>query len=143
MYKYSKSSELRLASCHIDLQLIFRSILHSIDHTIIEGYRNQVTQEQYFKEGKSKVHYPAGKHNKMPSMAVDVAPFPIDWEDHLRFTYFAGFVMATAYQLKASNHLIHTVRWGGDWNMDMNFANNKFNDLVHFELIEPKNYYEE
>ena len=129
MYKYSKSSELQLASCHIDLQLIFRSILHSIDHTIIEGYRDQVTQEQYFKEGKSKVHYPDGKHNKTPSMAVDVAPYPVNWNNLNRFYFFGGYVKKTAEILGIK------IRWGGDWDSDTLTDDQKFNDLPHFELI--------
>jgi hypothetical protein len=62
-------------------------------------------------------------------MAVDVAPYPIDWEDTKRFYHFAGFVQATAKQLNIP------IIWGGDWNNNNNFKDQTFNDLVHFELI--------
>jgi hypothetical protein len=27
------------------------------------------------------------------------------------------------------------LRWGGDWDMDTEVKDNKFDDLVHFELV--------
>ena len=47
-------------------------------------------------EGKSKVRWPSGKHNTVPSMAVDVTPYPVVWDDRERQTLFAGYVLATA-----------------------------------------------
>ena len=68
-------------------------------------------------------------------MAVDVAPYPIDWHDQRRFDYFAGHVMATAKLLHYEGFMRHRVRWGGDWNNDGQLRDNEFNDLVHFELM--------
>lgn len=63
-------------------------------------------------------------------MAVDVVPYPVDWQDRDRFHYFAGFVlgMATARGVK--------LRWGGDWDSDTEVDDNVFDDLPHFELAE-------
>jgi peptidoglycan L-alanyl-D-glutamate endopeptidase CwlK len=60
---------------------------------------------------------------------VDVVPYPVDWSDLSRFYHFAGFVNATAIALGIA------VRWGGDWNGDMRFREEKFKDLPHWELI--------
>lgn len=68
-------------------------------------------------------------------MAVDVAPYPIDWEDRDRLHYFAGYVMGTAAYLYDLGVMSYRVRFGGDWDMDTQTADNTFDDLVHFELI--------
>ena len=130
MAKFSDQSLSRLKSCHPLLQQVFNEVVKKVDCSIIEGYRDQATQNKYFKEGSSKVQYPDGKHNKIPSLAVDVAPYPIDWKDTSRFYYFAGYVKGIAHNLKIP------IRWGGDWDQDNDFKDQKFNDLVHFELLE-------
>ena len=130
MYEFSPKSTLKLRMCHPDLQELFRKVVERIDCTILQGHRTQAEQDMYFATGKSKVKWPDSKHNSFPSRAVDVAPYPIDWEDRERFTYFAGVVMGIAHE----NNI--KVRWGGDWNMDNNLSNNRFDDLVHFELID-------
>ena len=63
-----------------------------------------------------------------PSMAVDVAPCPIDWEDTKRFYHFGGYVKAWAHALDIK------IIWGGDWDSDNDFRDQRFHDLVHFEL---------
>ena len=63
-------------------------------------------------------------------MAVDVAPYPIDWEDRDRFHYFGGYVLGIAKSLGLN------IRWGGDWDQDTQTKDNKFDDLVHFEIKE-------
>ena len=67
-------------------------------------------------------------HNSDPSRAVDVAPYPIDWNDTERFGRFAGFVLGMAAAMGIP------LRWGGDWDRDNDTHDQKFNDLVHFEL---------
>jgi len=81
-----------------------------------------------FEEGKSKLKYPEGNHNKKPSTAIDVVPYPIDWEDRERMTYFAGYVKGIAMMLGIP------IRWGGDWNSNNELKDNNFDDLPHFEL---------
>ena len=70
------------------------------------------------------------KHNSFPSLAVDVAPYPINWSDKERFYFFAGYVKATADQMKIK------IRWGGDWDGDTKVRDQTFMDLPHYELIE-------
>ncbi|UZJ39165.1 M15 family metallopeptidase [Prosthecochloris sp. SCSIO W1102] len=110
-------------------------ILH-FDCVVLCGHRNRVEQERAFSEGTSKVRWPKSKHNKYPSRAVDVAPYdmspvgPVNWQDRERMTFFAGFVLATAKQLGIN------IRWGGDWDRDTQVRDNRFDDLVHYELVE-------
>lgn len=129
MGKFSKNSLDRLYTCHPDLQILFQEVVKHYDCSILEGVRGQEDQDEAFYSGKSKVKWPNSKHNQVPSLAVDVAPWPIDWGDLNRFYHFAGFVMGLALQLGVK------VRWGGDWDGDLDFKDQNFNDLVHWELM--------
>ncbi len=96
---------------------------------ILEGHRSQEAQDKAFNDGNSQLKWPQGKHNRRPSVAVDVAPYPLDWTDVKRFYHFAGYVQGLAEMLDTR------LRWGGDWDRDYNLNDQSFNDLVHFELI--------
>ena len=130
MPKFSKRSKKRLSTCHPKLQELFNEVVKEFDCTIIEGHRGKKKQNDAYNNGYSKVKFPNGKHNATPSMAVDVAPYPIDFDNRDRFHYFAGFVMGTASQMGTK------VRWGGDWDMDTETKDNRFDDLLHFEVKE-------
>lgn len=135
MPNFSNASIEKLKNCHIDLQTLFNEIIKYFDCTILEGYRDEETQNKAYLEGKSQKKWPDGNHNKYPSMAVDAIPFPIDWNDRERMSLFAGFVIGISKALKETGKIKHDVRWGGDWNNDTQVKDNKFDDLVHFELI--------
>ena len=130
MPKFSKKSLSKLETCDKRLQDLFLRVVKKFDCTILEGHRSKDRQNKLFDEGKSKLKYPKGKHNSLPSKAVDVAPYPIDWNDRERFTYFAGYVLGIAYQMGLK------IRWGGDWDMDTKVKDNNFDDLPHFEIKE-------
>ena len=128
MPRFGKRSIGRLQTCDQKLQELFYEVVKHFDCSIIEGNRGEERQNRAFADGKSKVKYPNGKHNKFPSVAVDVAPYPIDWSDRDRFHYFGGFVLGVAKEMGMN------IRWGGDWNQDTHTKDNKFDDLVHFEI---------
>lgn len=130
MRAFGKLSQERLAQCDEKLQLLFETVLQSYDCTVLCGHRGEAEQEEAFRTGKSKVHFPNSKHNTLPSKAVDVVPYPIDWNDTKRFMHFAGFVQGVAASLGVK------IRWGGDFNQDLNFKNDSFIDMPHFELVE-------
>ena len=100
-----------------------------MDFSVTCGHRDEVEQQRLFREGKSKLQYPKSKHNRMPSMAVDIAPYPIDWNDKERFILLAGIMIGVAHE-----HNIK-LRWGGDWNGDFDMKDQTFNDLAHFEIL--------
>jgi len=136
MPKFSQASFSKLSTCHMDLQVLFYEVIKYFDCTILEGYRNEEDQEKAFAAGNTQLHWPHGKHNHQPSMAVDVSPYPLDWANAARFYWFAGYVMGIAQKLKDDGKMTHSVRFGGDWNGDKNITNEHFKDLVHFELVE-------
>lgn len=128
MPRFSQTSKERLKTCHPWLQDLFNEIIKLFDCTIICGYRNKESQMIVYQEGRSNLQYPNSKHNKTPSLAVDVAPYPIEWHNVRRFYYFAGYVMGIAAKMKIP------LRWGGDWNSNTIFNDQGFYDLPHFEL---------
>ena len=85
MYKLSASSKAKLDQCHPDIQKIVTELLNEMDVTVLCGHRGEAEQEAAFKAGNSKLQFPNSKHNKLPSLAVDIAPYPIDWQDIKRF----------------------------------------------------------
>lgn len=113
------------------LQLVLNAAIKYMDFSILEGHRGKAEQDEAYRTGKSKVRFPNGKHNQVPSHAVDIAPYPLDWSDTERFVYFAGFIMGVA-----ASHDVR-LRWGGDWDRDTEVEDETFRDLGHFELVNP------
>ena len=130
MPQYGTKSLAELQTCDKRLRVIFMEVIKGIDCSILCGTRGEEKQDFYYRVGLSKLKYPNSKHNIYPSLAVDVAPYPIDWDDERRFYILAGYV------LKASDDLGIPIRWGGDWDGDMDLKDQNFHDLVHFELIQ-------
>ena len=130
MPSFGDKSKRELATCRKELQEVFNEVIKTVDCSVLEGHRNKAKQDEYYDEGKSKVKYPNGRHNKLPSMAVDVCPYPIDWNDRERFHLFAGFVLGIAKSMGIN------LRWGGDWNQNWFVDDNKFDDFPHFEIRE-------
>lgn len=139
MPRFSQRSLSNLSTCHPDLQTLFNEVIKTFDCIVTEGHRGKEAQDKAYREGNSKVQFPNGKHNKSPSLAADVYPYEpkinVDFSDNQRFHYFAGYVMGIAQKLKEEGKITHTVRWGGDWDMDTQIKDEKFRDTGHFELM--------
>lgn len=135
MPEFSEKSKALLHTCNKDIVTIFEWVIKYFDCTVICGHRGEAEQNKAFSEGCSKLKFPKSKHNQIPSNAIDVAPYPIDFKDKERIIYFAGQVMGIATLLKERGIIDHNIKWGGDWDRDTNLKNNKFADLVHFEII--------
>lgn len=124
------SEKEKLATCDSRLVAIFDRVKEMMPCLIIEGHRGEARQDMLWRDGKSKLRFPNSKHNSVPSLAVDAAPQPLDWADREQFIYFAGHVMAIAREMGVK------LRWGGDWNGNGIVKDEKFQDLVHFEIVE-------
>ncbi len=130
MPHFSDKSISNLATCDQRLQRLFQRVVQDFDCTVLEGHRDKERQNRMVEERKSQVRWPDSKHNIVPSLAVDVTPYPIVWDDRERQMLFAGFVLATAKAMGIA------LRWGGDWDDDTEVRDNRFDDLVHFEIVE-------
>ena len=124
MFRFGKKSKERLKGVDARLVSVLNELIKIMDVTIIEGVRSSERQEELLKQGVSKVKY--SKH--MEGKAVDLAPYPIDWDDLERFYYMGGMIRGIGKELGIN------VRWGGDWDSDGNIRDQSFNDLVHVEI---------
>ena len=125
---FSKRSKSRLSTCDERLQEVFNEVIKHVDCSILEGHSSKERQNKLYDEGRTKVMYPNGRHNSNPSKACDVTPYPVDWKDRERQTLCAGFVIGVARSMG------YNVRWGGDWDMDFQVMDNRFDDFPHFEI---------
>ena len=60
--------------------------------------------------------------------AVDLVPYPVDWNDLSKFDQVAKAMFAAAKELGVS------IRWGADWDNDGNYREKGEYDSPHFEL---------
>ena len=130
MPSFGKTSKDRLKTCHPDLQRLFEEVVKDIDCSIIYGVRTKQEQSDLFAKGLSKTM--KSKHLKQVggySHGIDAGPYPIDWDNMKRFYFFAGRVIDRAKTMGIK------IRWGGDWDSDNDLDDQKFMDLVHFELV--------
>ena len=130
MPEFSDKSRSIIHTCDRRWDLILGDVIQVYDCTVIEGFRSDERQDELFRQGKSKLQAGESKHNQDPSLAVDVCPYPIDWDNPRRFFLLAGFMFMAA---KGRNVKI---RWGGDWDGDWIHTDQSFHDLPHFEILE-------
>lgn len=121
-----KASLLKLATCQPELRRFAEAVAEGIDKgecpgvtdlTVLCGYRGEKEQNEAFAKGTSKLQWPHSKHNHLPALAVDLAPFPIDWTEHGR----AGFEALRTYAVGVAEKMgikIRIISW----------------DLPHYEL---------
>lgn len=137
MASYGNASKLRLQSVHYDLRRWCERLILRFDHTVVCGHRGAEEQEEAYRNGKSKLHYPHSRHNTYPSLAIDLAPWDpqkrrIDWGARDRFILLAGMGLQLAYEMGLP------ITWGGDWDDDTFVRDHDFQDFPHFQL--PKDW---
>lgn len=141
-FSFSEHSKAQRQTLHEDLRKICDHVIQFHDFKIDIGYRDEASQNKAFAEKRSKLKYPESKHNTNPSEAMDLLPFVngkfIGWTDLGQWRYFGGIVVATAFMLNRSGDIGNLLRWGGDWSGDHDMSDQTFNDLPHFEILQPK-----
>ncbi len=128
MPKFSSKSLERLQTCDSRLQEICHEAVKQMDFVVICGHRGEAEQNKAFQGGFSKLKFPDSKHNKLPSLAVDIAPCVviagktvIDWDNISAFKKLGGIVKQIAKEKG------YQISWGGDWK--------SFKDYPHFEIV--------
>lgn len=147
----SKLSLSRLEDVHPDLVKIVKRAIEITpqDFMVVEGIRTEErcyinygkgrTVEQCIAKGVpakfaqpklSKVTWLANplssKH--VTGKAVDLVPYPVDWNDLSKFDQVAQAMFAAAKELGVS------IRWGADWDNDGNHREKGEYDSPHFEI---------
>lgn len=138
MPTFSATSKQRLETCDPRLQELLNEAIKHIDFIVLEGHRGEAAQNEAFRKGTSKLPWPKGNHNSLPSRAVDIAPyFPevkIDWGDLIAFGRLMGFIQCLATQRGIK------LRFGLDWDGDFRSVNRDpnegFLDAPHIELVD-------
>lgn len=118
-----------ITTCTQNLQKVFAEAKKIYPNMkCICGHRTQAEQDKSFAEGKSKVKWPDGKHNKLPSEAFDAVPTPVDWNNIEEFRKMNKAIMDSAAKLGIK------IRSGSDFNMNGK-EDDKFMDRPHFEEV--------
>ena len=125
---FGRLSTQRLSTCDERLQDICNEAIKVYDFSVLCGHRDEIEQKKLFREGKSKLEYPRSKHNKIKSLAVDIAPWPLDWDDRQAFYTLAGVMFTIAHSKGIK------LRWGGTWGGLQDKNTSKFYDLGHFQI---------
>ena len=117
-YSLGTRSKQNLSGVHPDLVAVVKLAITITeqDFAVIEGIRNINRQRELVKAGKSTTM----NSRHITGHAVDMVPWPVDWNDLERFE-----VMAEAME-QAAEELDIPIVWGGDWK--------SFYDAPHFEL---------
>lgn len=136
----SDSSREKLKQCHPLLQDLVNKASKFIPLVVVCGFRGESEQNKAYEEGKSKVKFPDSKHNKQPSLAVDLAILSygnkICWTNDDQFRFLGGVLTGIYYQnVETFNFFGFKLRWGGDWDGDFDASDW---DPGHFELVENK-----
>jgi peptidoglycan L-alanyl-D-glutamate endopeptidase CwlK len=129
MPTFGLESEHMLLGVHPSLVQVCRAAIQIMDFKVIDGVRT--VEEQTINVARGKSQTMNSKHLIQLdgfSHAVDLAPWPVDWQDEEAFIFLGGVMIACATQLGT------VLRYGGDWNSDRRMRDEHFRDYGHFEL---------
>lgn len=143
MPHFGEASKRRIATLHPGLQVVMHRAILIMDFSVIDGLRDQESQEKAVAERRSKVSWPLSRHNRSQiskgvytdtmSDAVDIVPYPVKWPDIQgqttmeyakrkgAFYRLAGIITTIAHDEGIK------LRWGGDFK--------SFFDGPHFERV--------
>ena len=125
-YKMSNKSFNNFITLEPSLQLIVYALYNFWDLVVLEGHRTIERQKELLKQGRTKTMH--SKHLTFPSCAVDIAVYKY-LDDVNQLYRLNGTIKLIADTLGVE------LRWGGDWDMDNDTKDNKFNDLYHYEVV--------
>ena len=126
MPKFGKKSLTNLKGVNTKLVNVLNQTIKYFDFSVIEGLRDIETQKEYVEKGVSETL----KSKHLEGRAVDIAPYPIDYDNIKRFIYLGGYILGVASELGVN------LRWGMDWDMDTYVKDTKFIDAGHFEMVD-------
>jgi len=155
-FSFGQQSRDSLSTVHPAMRGICCNALEisPVDITVLEGARTPERQTALYAQGRTTAELLADgvtgvqgkpdlakvtwtlKSAHIPdasgfSRAVDLAPWPIDWDDLARFDQMALAMLRSASALGVR------LRWGADWDGDGKLRERGESDSPHFELVQP------
>lgn len=112
-------------TCDHRLQRLLSELIKIIDFSVTCGHRCQQDQALAYETGHSKLEWPHSKHNSLPSMAVDIQPYPLP-KDEIRQIQCFKELAVLVKEAAARQGVI--LKWGGDYVT--------WKDYPHWELSE-------
>lgn len=142
-FRLGAQSRARLKGVHPDLvRVVERAItLSSVDFSVLEGVRTPERQKALYAQGRTKpgpkVTWTLSSNHFVNARtgyghAVDLVPYPVDWEGPVRFPKFDAIAKAMFAAAKAEGV---EIRWGADWDRDGKPRERGETDSPHFELV--------
>lgn len=107
--------------------------LSEIDFSVLEGVRTLARQRELYAQGRTKpgkIVTWTMKSKHIEGKAVDLIPYPLDWNDLVKFNKIAAAMFRAAKQLGIK------IRWGADWDGDGKPREKGETDSPHFELVD-------
>jgi peptidoglycan L-alanyl-D-glutamate endopeptidase CwlK len=131
MPHFGTKSKEKLSTCDPRIQSILREVIKDFDFAVLEGRRSSERQAELYAQGRTapgpivtyaKPGQSDHESGDKLSPAVDIAPYPIDFDDRERFCELAARV-----EQEASLQGV-PMRWGGTFVA--------IEDLPHFVIVE-------
>lgn len=132
-FKLGKTSLARLKGVDETLvNVVKRAIeISEVDFTVLEGVRTLERQRELYAQGRTapgKIVTWTMKSRHIEGKAVDLVPYPLDWNDLEKFNKIKDAMFQAARELDVN------LRWGADWDGDGNYREKGEYDSPHFEI---------
>ena len=119
-FKLGKTSLARLKGVDETLvNVVKRAIeISEVDFTVLEGVRTLERQRELYAQGRTapgKIVTWTMKSRHIEGKAVDLVPYPLDWNDLEKFNKIKDAMFQAAKELDVN------LRWGADWDGDENY----------------------
>lgn len=138
-YKLSNASKTRLDGVHpLLVRIVERAIeISEQDFSVLEGVRSLERQLALYAQGRTVpgkivTWTRVSRHFKSRDgygHAVDLVPYPLDWDTPAKFDAIARAMFSAAAEFNC------TLRWGADWDSDGQLRERGESDSPHFELV--------
>ncbi len=115
MPHFGTRSTRELDTCDKRIKKVLNEAIKHYDFSVLKGTRGKTEQNRAYQEGASQLMFPHSKHNSSPSQAVDIVPYPVDWNDKQRFHDLNEVIKKACNKVGEDD-----MNWGFDlWGWDM------------------------
>ena len=132
-FKLGKTSLARLQGVDETLvNVVKRAIeISEVDFSVLEGVRTLERQCELYAQGRTapgKIVTWTMKSKHIEGKAVDLVPYPLDWNDLEKFNKIKDAMFQAAREQDVN------LRWGADWDGDGKYREKGEYDSPHFEI---------